>query len=114
MSEEKMDPLVTNKKMLMWLCILPAQAQTNQNMKLLYIVTSFTLLTSCFLGLIASVAFMVKYLSTNLEDCLYALFQVSGDASALYMILIAFILRRQIAALFDQLSEIYCASKSPF
>lgn len=102
-----MKPLVTNAKVLTWLCILPAQEQINRRMKLIYIAFTFTLSITCFCGLVSSLAFMMEYLSTNLEDCLYALFQVAADSSALYMVLVALFLRHKMAALFDKLSEIY-------
>lgn len=102
-----MKPLVTNKNVLTWLCILPAQEQTNKRMKLIYIAFTFTLSITCFCGLASSLAFMMEYLSTNLENCLYALFQVAADASAFYMVMVALFLRHKMAALFDNLSEIY-------
>lgn len=105
------EPLATIRKVLKWLCILPAREATSKHKKLIYIVFSVSILTISICGFTSSLIFIVKYFSTNLEDCLYALFQVSGNISNLYMVLIAFILRHRIAALFERLWEIYDASK---
>lgn len=102
-----MKPLVTNRKVLTWIGILPAAERTNKFRKLIYITFYFALTSSSGFALFTSLTFMLKYMSTNLEDCLYALFQVAADMNLVYMMVIALILRRKIAALFDRLTEIY-------
>lgn len=88
-----MQPLTTNRKVLVWLCILPAEENTHKYMKLIYILVSVSLITTSITGCISSLAFIYKYASANLEDSLYALFQVCANVSNLNMILNAFMMR---------------------
>lgn len=106
-----MKPLETNRQVLTWLCILPADETAGKFKKWICIAFSCSLITTSVCGFISSSAFMLKFWSTNLIDCLYALFQVAANVSALYMMMIAYNLRHKVAALFDRLTEIYYASK---
>lgn len=106
-----MEPMATARKVLTWLCIVPADEETTKFKKLIYIACTSALMVSTICGFLTSSAFIIKFMSTNLEDCLYALIQICATVGDTYMMLVAFILRHKIAALFDRLAAIYRASK---
>lgn len=55
--------------------------------------------------------FFVQSFSTNLEESLYAIFQLTGTSAMFYFNIVAFNSRRKMARLFEKLSDIYNASK---
>lgn len=66
---------------------------------------------SLFLGIVcvvlASVAFCIKYLSTDVEGSLHALFQITAFTAITYASVVAFVERPKIAAICDRLTQIY-------
>lgn len=114
-SEEtlKMKPLETSQRVLTWLCMCPASANTDKLTKLAYI--SLTIFT--FIGMTgiitSSVAFFVTFFSTRLEEALVSMFQVSGTGGSWYMFIAVFPSRHKIKTIFDRLTEI-CANSTIF
>lgn len=106
-----MKPLETNKKVLTWLSICPLDKNANWNQKLVRIAFSFVFIGNQVVAFAGSLTFFLKYVSVDLEQCLYALFQLAAEVSVMYMLTIAFVQRYKITALFDNLSKIYDASK---
>ena len=106
----KMKPLVTNKLVLMWLCSHPAEKSTVKWKKIAYVAfTAFSLLGLLSLIGLTSI-FCVQSFSTDLEESLYAIFQMTGSSAMFYFSIVAFNSRHKIAALFENLSDIYSAS----
>lgn len=62
-------------------------------------------------GLLASAAFFLKYVSIDLEVSLYGLFTVFGFGIAMYAAVIVIVNRRKIYNIFEKLSQIYEESK---
>lgn len=71
-----------------------------------FFVTAVTLYS-----LYASVAIVINNLSTDYELSLYAVFQVAEITAMLNLIFVGLFLRHQIAAIFNELTHIYTASK---
>lgn len=105
-----MKPLVTNQQVLTWLCICKNETSSRME-KLAHI--SFSVFVSVFLfwGDLSSLMFFIKFATVDLEESLYALFQVAGLSGMVYLIFVVPFSRHAIAATFDSLSKIYDASK---
>lgn len=108
----KMEPLSTNQRVLRWLCICPATKNTSESIKWARVLFSWTIFTLNLFAFVLPVLFFVKFISTDLESCLYALFQIPTTGNIVYMTIIAFFLRHKITAVFENLSIIYAASKN--
>ena len=104
---QKTEPLVTNRRVLTWLCVYPSERTTTKSQQLAYLAFSFIVFTGILSSLIASVAFFIKHVSTDLEVALYAVSQIAAAASILYAILMTYFQRRGIATIFQQLAAIY-------
>lgn len=64
-----------------------------------------------FVGLLGSVNFVLKFVSTDLEGSLYALFQVSGYFSQVYTMSIALIRWREFSSIFTKMQHFYDTCK---
>lgn len=60
-----------------------------------------------FVGLLGSVNFVLKFVSTDLEGSFYALFQVSGYFSQVYSMSIALIRWREFSSIFTKMQGFY-------
>lgn len=107
-----MKPLSTNKKVLNLLGILKIDENANKREKILQITTSVGMIMFELFILISSVVFIYKNVSTNLEVCLYAIFQTVGCTGQIYMMISALIQRSKIAEMFKTLSNLYSESKN--
>lgn len=106
-----MEPLVTSRRVMTWLCTHPADAATSKKERILYVVCTLASGTTTFLALLAGVAFIVLYLPVDLEICLYAVFQVASQIAVLNAMIIAVFNQQRIATIFTKLSQIYAASE---
>lgn len=102
-----MRPLVTNQRVLTWLCVCPPDESTKKWQKRTYICFSVIISLANLTGLAASLAYFYKFLSIDLEKTLCTMSQVGALISTVYAGIYIFISRHQITALFENLSEIY-------
>lgn len=107
----KLEPLVTNRKVLLWLCLIPFDESISQRKKIAYITVGVTTMVAVFLILIASIVLFLRVIGDNLEISLYIVTQITGYASAESMILTGVLLRHKIFKIIDSLREIYSACK---
>lgn len=107
-----MKPLELNQRALTWLFMCSPPKRTLWWKKLLYFTFFCFVFVTNFLVLVAASTFALKSFSINLEEFLYAFFQISALAGIVYVMLAAFLLRHKISTIFEQLSDIYEASKS--
>lgn len=77
----------------------------------LYILCTAITLVANFCGLVASLAFFLKFVSLDFELSLHALIQISVMSSANYMTAVALFFQRKVNGLFERLTEIYDAGK---
>lgn len=106
-----MQPLTTNKQILIWLSAYPVDETNSKWKKIACGIFSVLVFFGNLSALAASVAYFMKFMSIDLGESLCALLQISGFGSSLFMMLIAVILRHKIKNIFEQLSEIYEMSK---
>lgn len=106
-----MKPLVTNYRVLTWLCVCPPQDAISWSRKLAYITLIIAISMGSVIIIATSVAFFTRALPVDLEQCLFSLDQIVGYFGLTYLIVVAFFLRREIAELFGSLGRIYEASK---
>lgn len=107
-----MEPLKTNQQVLTWLCVFPADQMTSKRKQLAYICLALTTVLSMSTISSGSVVFFVKYASTDLENALYALFQIFDCVGFLYACLVFFLSRHRIPSMFVNLAKIYRSSKN--
>lgn len=106
-----MKPLTTNHQVMIWLCMCPADESASKKKRMIYVAFTFIVIAITVLCLLSCIVFIVKYLATDLESCLYVVFQVFAQTSILNEILVGLFMRHQIGAIFTKLSRIYIASK---
>lgn len=109
-----MKPLATAQSMLKWFCVWQFAEPTSKWMKVANIIFTFSILLANVIGLLASVAFFLKFVSIDLETSLYGFFSVFGFAEAVYCVLFIIFSRHQIADVITKLAKIYEASKKRF
>lgn len=101
-----MNPLRTIQLTLIWCCFCFDETSTKWQ-KLVRVAFITSCIISMNLGVLSSVVFFIKHVSTNLEDALYALGQILGVTFIIYAILVLCISRRKIYENFQHLSDIY-------
>ncbi|XP_055307926.1 odorant receptor 85c-like [Sitodiplosis mosellana] len=102
-----MVPLATSRLMLTWHCVCPAGDSTNEWLKLAHVPFISLILIAQWSAVASSFAFFMKFISTDLETALYAVFQMAAFSPAVYSIFVTLLLRRDINDLLDQLSQFY-------
>lgn len=106
-----MKPLVTCRQMLTWFCAYPVDPSTSLLRKSSYIITTVFVFMANVCSVASSVAFALKFMQIDLKESLYSVFQIAGSSSTTCAMIIAFSFRFNIAALFENLSNIYNKSK---
>lgn len=102
-----MKSLATAELVLAWLCLYTPDPNTNIWKKRAYIGFTSVIITVQIVGITAGIVFVAKFISVELEKCLFVSFVIFCHACTVYMALIAFLLRKQIPNIFWDLSEIY-------
>lgn len=109
-----MKPLSTNRGMLSWLCILPANENASKCENILHIAFTVALIALEMSIFISSGAFILENASTDLQVSLHAVFQIIAAIGLTYMMISGLIFRRKVAAMIQTLSNFYNKSKEPF
>lgn len=109
-----MKPLVTNKKMLTWLCVCPVDKNTSKWKEITFIILTINIMSILVTALIGSGIFVVELLTVNLIDSMYALSQVFVLFNLLYTFMVLYYKRLEVEAIFDGLSDIYKEGKFSF
>lgn len=102
-----MKPLITNQRVFKWLCICPSEKNDSKCQKSLYVMWSAFSVIWIIIGMIVSLSFFLKYVSTDLEASIYAIQQITGSSNFLYTFLNAFIFRHKILTIFTGLADIF-------
>lgn len=103
-------PLPTPQNIFILFCVWPVD-EVGWKKVACGIFATANVLTN-LVGLLASAASFLKYVSIDLEESLYGLFTIFGYAIAMYAALVVFIYRRKICNIFEKLSKIYDESKA--
>lgn len=108
----KKEPLIKYREFLVWYSVYPADENTPKWKKCAHIMSSCLI---CFIHLIAtecSVAYLIKYLSVDLEKSLYAILQIVACFSAFYACIVMWLTRQKVTKMFENLSKIYNKCKT--
>ena len=106
-----MDPMPINRHVLTWLYMFPPEAHTSRWKRLAsQCLTSVVCMTlaGCIMS---SVTFIVRFISIDLKDALYAMFPTIACSGLLYVHIVAIHSRQNISNLFEKLSQIYRKSE---
>lgn len=106
-----MTPLVTNRKVLICIGLYPANGASTQS-HLAHLALGVAMFLILVWSFVETVLFFLKFFSTDLELSLFALYQIFGLSSMLYVFIAAFLLRHKINEIFKILLNIYRACKS--
>lgn len=106
-----MKPLETSRRVLMWLCGFPPDESAGKWLKIAYVIFTSSIVMDHLLSLIAGAIFIHKNVSSNFEDTLFSLFHTVGSLSMLYQSVVIVFMRRNLTAIFEELSRIYNESK---
>lgn len=106
-----MDLLTTNKKVFTWLCAYPTNGNASKQKIIQYVAFTMTMLIGLICAFSSCVLYFTRYLSTDLTESLYAVYQMNVFFSAIYVIIYSIISRRKIYAMVNNLSSIYDESK---
>lgn len=107
-----MRPMETNRRVLTWFCLHPADENTGIMMKLIYAANAFVALSIAFLFFFGSCYYFWMFASTDLEKALGAVWTINGIMAEIYMFIVMLLSRQKIKSAFDALTEIYEASKN--
>lgn len=102
-----MKPLVTDQRVLTWLCVLPAQENTSKWEKRAYIVLVLTLIMAASTVFLSSLVYTVKYMLIDMLETSFGFLQAVAAISMANSIVVAFILRHKIPSVFKKLEEFY-------
>lgn len=104
-----MKPLNQNKNVFTVLSLYPIASQHTYLSK--YFLLAVAVIIAECLALVASALFIYFNLKTEIENCLYALFQMAALISVIYMWIIAYVLQDSIVDIFTKFEWIYDSSK---
>lgn len=107
----KMMPLETNRRILILFCLYPFDKNTRPHLKLLYTIFSLSIFLINVCALVSSTVFFFKFLSINLEESFYSLFQITGIFGVICLVINAYFSRNKILEIFNGLTDIYDACK---
>lgn len=106
-----MIPLRTEQKVLTWLCICPVANNTSESRKLISAIFSITVFVAISCNVIASVAYIRKFIEIDFEASLDAVHPVFGWMPLIFIFIVMHRLKHQIVEMFGALSNIYSTSK---
>lgn len=103
-----MKALETNRQVLIWLCVLPTDPTTPEWKRRAQLAFGLSVFMLDWSGFAVDIGILViSFSNHDLETFLFGLFQIIAVIAALYMIIVAFILRDKLANSFAKLTDIY-------
>lgn len=109
-----MKPLELNRQYFTRLCIYPADENTNLSEKIFNFLFCAILISIAMICFLSSVSYFYKNSKINMENAIYALFQVGALSTVLYTLLVGLRSRQKIFEVFAELQEIYDSSKTNY
>lgn len=106
-----MKPLEFQQQIFTWIYLCSPDEVTSVWKKIIYFILFVIVFLGNFTSGAGALAFIIKYVSVDLENSLYAVFQLCAVGSVSYIFIAAFFLRYRINDIFKQLTEIYDTSK---
>lgn len=109
-----MDPLLSNKWALTWLCVYPT-AKTTSNWKIwAHRVFTVTVLFGLLCGTASHLAYFMKFKSTDLEGSLFGFMGFASFFALDYVMLFVYSQRNQVISIFEELAVICDGCKYKF
>lgn len=102
-----MKPIERIREVFNWLCLKSFDKTITFGRKALYTLCGSAVFLSNVYALITSVEFFRKKISVDLEECLFALFQILGCFAVTYTTVAMFLQRDKITKIFQTLTDIY-------
>lgn len=109
-----MIPLKTNRRVLQWFCVYPANESDSLWIRFAYICFALFMLAINIIVIVVSITFFIRFASTNLEEALFTVIQLAGIVTMTYVMIITFFQRFKIIGIFKSLENIYKICKSRF
>lgn len=110
----KMNPLLTNQKVLIWLCAHSTEGVSSKPRHFYYVAFTIFVFVAYICFLAPSIAYLMKFISDDLNEALYVLIQILAIVPMINTLIIMICLRKKFIALFKQLKAIYDACKWNF
>lgn len=107
-----MEALKTNRRILTWFCVYPADKNVSQLQKFVFAVYTVSVSVANISGLIAGIAFLIS--TDDVEKRLSVVVQIVALANMSYSAIVSYFVRHKITAMIDILIEIYNTSKKQF
>lgn len=108
----KMLPLEISQLIFTWTYLSSPDKGTSRWQKIIRFIAFLIVFFGNFTSWAGALAFIIKYVSTDFENSLYAVFQLCAVGSVSYILIAAFFMRSQIRDIFRGLTQIYEASKT--
>lgn len=106
-----MNPLKTNQLILTWFGASPSHESLSKWIRIARCMFTLSVIIANFLSVFAGVLFILKFISINLEEAIFALFHTIAYSNMLYQSVMIVVLRRKLTTIFEHLSKIYDKSK---
>lgn len=108
-----MEPLVTNRRCLIWLCVCPDNASSSSRwQKLAHAIFAIIAITGPTCVVAACFTYGWKFASTDMGKSIFTFMFGIGQFIAIYSVLAGiFLLRHKVVTIFDDLAMIYKDSK---
>lgn len=103
-----MEPLKTNKLLLIWLGMCEADQLSSKTIKIAQFGVCATILTLNLFSMISNIVFLAEFVSTDLNRSIFAFMNLSGYLGMFYTLISAFNLRHEINEIFVKLAGICC------
>lgn len=107
-----MRPLIFIQKMLTRLSIHPADENTTKWQRRAYICLNAVVINILIAACVSNAAYFWKFYTIQLEEAILALFSFFAMFGLFYTFSVSFLQRMKIKNIFDQLTDIYNASKN--
>lgn len=107
-----MKPLSTNRLMLTWLFFLPAETTVSIQQKLSYLLVFLIVFEVTVTYYIGYWAYLLKHLPIDLEEALYAVYEVSVAFGVIFITVAAPFERYKMNLIFEGLEIIYDERKN--
>lgn len=104
-------PLEACQRALTYVSVCAADENTSKWKRVFFKVYPLIMTSILLSMLIVSIAYFLRFVSTDLESTLSCLYQIVAFSSLLYSIIVTCFMRQSLLAMFESLEEIYDASK---
>lgn len=105
-------PLETNRRVMTWLYLHPANNNTGTVMKFIYAIIAIAVILFELPVVLGSLVYVWKYVSVDIETALRAVWPIAIFGTLVYSFIIMLFSRQKIKWTFKALSDIYDASKN--